>query len=142
MLSAVRLTQTIPALPVRDTKAAAAFYEARLGFDIPFQDEGFAKLQRDDAEVHLWQADDEGWSQRGDLVRTPVSSGAESFIAGTASCRIQVDEVDDLYVEMRTAAVLHYADPGSAQDTDWGTREFAVTDLDGNLVVFFRRNQE
>ncbi|CAN5837421.1 hypothetical protein BH24ACT8_BH24ACT8_19020 [soil metagenome] len=25
-----------------------------------------------------------------------------------------------------------------AQDTDWGTREFAVTDLDNNLLVFFR----
>jgi len=28
---------------------------------------------------------------------------------------------------------------GSPTDTDFGTREFAVTDLDGNLIVFFRR---
>jgi len=33
--------------------------------------------------------------------------GAESFIAGTASCRIAVDHVDELYAEMAAATVLH-----------------------------------
>lgn len=136
----VHLTQTVPALPVRDTTAAAAFYHERLGFTIAHARDGFAKLLRDDAEVHLWQSDDEDWGRRADFVQRPVCSGAESFIAGTASCRIQVDDVDALYEEMQVAGVLHYADPGSAQDTDWGTREFAVTDVDGNLLVFFRRD--
>ena len=134
----VRLTRTVPAMPVQDTEAAAAFYSERLGFVIEHQDHGFAKLRRDDAEIHLWQADHEDWRSRADLAQEPVCTGAESFIAGTASCRIQVDEVDVLYQEMRDAGVLHYADPGSAADTDWGTREFAVTDLDNNLLVFFR----
>ena len=130
----------MPALPVRDTTAAAAFYSDRLGFAVRHQHDGFARLQRDDAEVHLWQADDEDWRSRTDFPREPVSSGAESFIAGTASCRIQVDEIVVLYREMRDAGVLHYTDPGGAQDTAWGTREFAVTDLDNNLLVFFRRD--
>lgn len=90
--------------------------------------------------MHLWQSDQKDWRTRADFMERPVCSGAESFIAGTASCRIQVDEIDALYQEMEGAGVLHYADPGTAQDTDWGTREFAVTDIDNNLLVFFRRD--
>ena len=71
----------------------------------------------------------------------PVRSGAESFIAGTASCRIQVDEVDVLYDELKLAGVLHPVSRGGLQDTDFGTREFATLDLDGNLLTFFRRDQ-
>lgn len=127
-------------MPVRDTAAAAAFYRDRLGFTVAHEHEGFAKLVRDDTELHLWQASDERWRSRSDLAEAPVRSGAESFIAGTASCRIHVDEVDALYGEMRDAGVLHYADHGSAQDTAWGTREFATTDLDNNLLVFYRRD--
>lgn len=127
-------------MPVRDVTASAAFYRERLGFAVRHEQHGFATLQRDDAEVHLWQADHEDWRTRPDFVQNPVFSGAESFIAGTASCRVEVDEVDVLYQQMLTAGVLHYADTGSAQDTDWGTREFAVTDLDNNLLVFFRRD--
>lgn len=140
MLCIMRLSETVPALPVRDTKAAAEFYRDRLGFTIRYQADGFAKLQRDDAELHLWAASDDGWRSRADFVQEPVRSGAESFIAGTASCRIQVDEVDLAYAEMQAAGVLHYADTGSAEGTEWGTREFAVTDLDNNLLVFFRRD--
>jgi hypothetical protein len=45
------------------------------------------------------------------LAQEPVCSGAESFIAGPASCRIAVDDVDGLYVELTAAAVLHPDDP-------------------------------
>lgn len=136
----MRLTQTVPALPVRDTRSAAEFYRVRLGFDVAHQHDGFARLRRDDAEIHLWQADHAAWRTRDDFADNPVCSGAESFLAGTASCRIRVDAVDALYREMAAAGVLHYADTGSAVDTDFGTREFAVTDDDNNLIVFFRRD--
>ena len=132
------LLQAIPAIPVQDAAAAVAFYRDRLGFEVLHHDSGFAVLARDEAVVHLWEAGDESWRER-DSIDKPIRSGAESFIAGTASCRIQVSNVDDLYAEMRSAEVLHYRDPGSPTDTDFGTREFAVTDLDGNLIVFFRR---
>ncbi len=42
-----------------------------------------------------------------------------NLIAGTASCLIEVDYVDELYAEMLAAAVLHPGDLGSAVDTDW-----------------------
>jgi len=136
----MRGIRAIPALPVRDTEAAVAFYRDRLGFTVAYQTAGFARVVRGDAEIHLWQAGDEGWRERDDFPDNPVCSGAESFIAGTASCRIQVDDVDAGYAEMRAAEVLHYADRGSPTDTDFGTREFAVSDLDNNLIVFFRRD--
>ena len=127
-----RLGRTIPALPVSDVMKAVSYYEERFGFEPLHQDSGFAVIERDDARIHLWQADDEGWQKRPDQ---PVRSGAESFLAGTASCRIEVDAVDALFEELRD--VLHPASRAGVKDTDFGTREFATLDLDGNLIEFF-----
>lgn len=135
----MRLMSSIPALPVRGCAAAAEFYRNRLGFDIAVQDQGFAKLTRDDVQIHLWQADDQAWSTRQDFAAAPVCSGAESFLAGTASCRIEVDDIDGLYQQMQESDVLHDADQGSPSETAYGTREFAVTDMDQNLIEFFTR---
>ncbi len=135
--ASVHLGQTIPALPVRDMSAAVACYRDQFGFTVRHQDGGFAVLLRDDAEIHLWQASDVTWEKR-DSIERPIRSGAESFIAGTASCRIQVDQVDRLYEELRGAGVLHPVSIDGVGDTDFGTREFATLDVDGNLISFFR----
>ncbi|PYE11744.1 hypothetical protein DFR67_13222 [Williamsia limnetica] len=51
---------------------------------------------------------------------------------------METDSVDELYREMAAAAVLHPSDAGEGPaDTEWGTREFAVVDLVGNLLTFF-----
>ena len=133
-----RLSQTIPAMPVRDVAVAAGFYRDRLGFAVVHHEGGFAVLQRDAAVVHVWEAGDESWRDRG-LRERPVRSGAESFIAGTASCRIRVDGVDDLYAELAAREVLHAVSRDGVTATDFGTRELATLDLDGNLVTFFER---
>jgi catechol 2,3-dioxygenase-like lactoylglutathione lyase family enzyme len=132
----VTLGQTIPALPVRDAGAAVAFYRDRLGFDVLHHDGGFAVLARGDAVLHLWEASDESW-RGADLGERPVRSGAESFIAGTASCRIVVSNVDELFAELAAQDVLHPVSVGGPDDTDFGSREFATLDLDGNLLTFF-----
>ena len=65
------------------------------------QDEGFAILRRDAAELHLTVLDDESWRTReGDW---PVVTGAESFLPGTGGCRIQLEGVDELHERLRTA---------------------------------------
>ena len=133
-----KLTQTIPALPVRDMVQAVAFYRDRLGFQVLHHEGGFAVLCRDEAVLHLWESSDETWRERADVARRPVSTGAESFIAGTASCRIMTEGIDELYEELRAQDVLHPVSRGGVDDTDFGTREFAALDLDGNLVTFFR----
>ena len=131
------LSQAIPALPVCDAAAAAAFYRDRLGFTVLHHDGGFAVLGRDDAVVHVWEAGDETWRNR-DSIERPVQSGAESFIAGTASCRIRVEGVDELYEELRGNEVLHPVSRDGVDVTDFGTREFSTLDSDGNLVTFFQ----
>jgi catechol 2,3-dioxygenase-like lactoylglutathione lyase family enzyme len=139
----MRLSQTIPALPVASVATAVDFYRDRLGFAAQHQDEGFAVVSRDDAVLHLWEADDESWRQRTGWDR-PIRSGAESFIAGTASCRIQVlggDGIDALFAELQQARVLHAVSEEGAVDTDFGTREFSTLDADGNLLSFFTWRQ-
>lgn len=130
------LKPAIPALPVRDVPVAVAHYRERFGFEALHQDDGFAVLQRDEARIHLWGSSDESWREREDLRERPVRSGAESFLSGTASCRIEVDDVDGLFAELSAAGVLHRSVRG-VMETDFGTREFATADLDNNLLEFF-----
>ena len=134
------LHRTIPALPVRDVPAAVAHYRERFGFDAPHETDDFAVLVRDDAVLHLWGATDDDWRSRADLDRRPICSGAESFLAGTASCRIEVSDVDALFGELQSADVLHDVSRGGVSATDFGTREFATLDRDGNLLTFFHWN--
>ena len=131
------LHRTIPALPVRDMTAAVAYYRDRFGFTVPHESDGFSVVARDDAVLHLWAASDEEWRTRGDVGERPVCSGAESFLSGTASCRIEVDDVDALFAELSEAGVLHYSVRG-VQTTEFGTREFATSDPDNNLIEFFQ----
>ena len=135
------LGRTIPALPVRDVRAAVAHYRERFGFEAPHETDDFAVILRDDAVIHLWGATDVEWRSREDLVSQPVSSGAESFIAGTASCRIEVADVDALFEELAPKGVLHQVSVEGVGATDFGTREFATVDLDDNLVTFFHWEQ-
>jgi catechol 2,3-dioxygenase-like lactoylglutathione lyase family enzyme len=132
------LGRTIPALPVRDVATAVAYYGDQLAFTPLHVEDGFAVVERDGTRIHLWAADDGSWSSREDLRERPVDSGAESFLAGTASCRIEVDDVDGLFAELAGSAVLHPASADGVRDTDFGTREFATLDPDGNLIEFFR----
>ncbi|MGD9570695.1 MAG: bleomycin resistance protein [Thermoleophilia bacterium] len=136
--AAAGLGRTIPALPARDVAASVEHYRDAFGFEVLHHDGGFAVLRRDDAVLHLWQAGDQGWPARADLAARPVRSGAESFLAGTASCRIEVEDVDALFAELSAAGVLHPTSLGGVARTDFGTREFATLDRDGNLLVFHR----
>jgi uncharacterized glyoxalase superfamily protein PhnB len=131
------LGRTIPALPVRDMEAAVTYYRERFGFEAPHVAADFAVLTRDDAVLHLWAARDDAWRVREDLADAPICSGAESFLAGTASCRIEVAEVDALFEELRREGVLHGATTDGVTVTDFGSREFHTVDLDGNLITFF-----
>ena len=136
------LDRTIPALPVRDVPTAVAHYREHFGFDAVHETDDFAVIVRDDAVLHLWGATDEDWRSRDNLTARPISSGAESFLAGTASCRIEVVDVDALFEELEPEGVLHPTVRGGVATTDFGTREFATVDLDGNLLTFLHWQQD
>jgi hypothetical protein len=50
----------------------------------------------------------------------------------------RVVDVDALFEELRSEGVLHPIERDGVGATDFGTREFATVDLDGNLLTFFR----
>lgn len=125
----------VPVLPVRDTQKALQFYAEKLRFREVHCEVGYAIAAKDNIEIHLWAATDERWKERDS--NKPVVSGAETFIAGTASCRVHVDDIDSLYEIYQQAQVIH--PNGNLSDKPYGLREFAVLDMDGNLITFFQR---
>ena len=145
----MELKQAMPALPVQEIAAAVDFYERRLGFMAFHRDAGFARLRRGDVELTLWAANDDRWRRRlraaleapgqvdPDTARMVVS-GAESFLAGTGSCRVEVAGIDDLYAEYRAAGVLHSPDT-VVERRPWGERDFTALDLHRNALTFYER---
>jgi catechol 2,3-dioxygenase-like lactoylglutathione lyase family enzyme len=131
----MRMLQAIPALPVRNIVQSLDFYRDKLGFSIVHQEEGFAVLECNNVQIHLWEASDESWRTR--ITSSPVISGAESFIAGTASCQIGVEGVDELYKLIEPMGILHPR--AKLSDQPWGVRDFGVLDPDNNLITFFER---
>lgn len=139
-MARVTLTTAVPTLPVREVRAAAEFYADRLGLAPAHLEDGFAVLRRDAVELHLWQAGDRSWQALVDFQERPVRSGAESFLAGTGSCRLGTGtpaELEQLYAACRNAGVLHPVSVPGIETTTYGVRQFHVLDLDGNLVTFF-----
>ncbi|HDD7351121.1 TPA: bleomycin binding protein [Staphylococcus aureus] len=131
----MRMLQSISALPVGDIKKSIGFYCDKLGFTLVHHEDGFAVLMCNEVRIHLWEASDEGWRSRSN--DSPVCTGAESFIAGTASCRIEVEGIDELYQHIKPLGILH---PNtSLKDQWWDERDFAVIDPDNNLISFFQQ---
>lgn len=131
----MRMLQAVPALPVQDMPRSVTFYRDTLGWTVVHEETGFAIVQRDDVALHLWAATDETWRTRASA--SPVVSGAESFIAGTASCRVHVEGIDALYRSLDPLGIVH--PNGRLRATPWGTREFGILDPDRNLITFAER---
>ncbi|MDQ6934942.1 MAG: VOC family protein [Actinomycetota bacterium] len=120
-----RFLAAVPALPVSDERRTVAFFETALGFvELRHDGQGLGILRRDAVEVHLWVADG-------------GAPGAESYLAGSASCRIEVAGVDELYRHCQRLGVVH---PNAPLRTQWwGNREFGVLDPDHNLISLYER---
>lgn len=114
----------MPALPVSDERRAVQFFIDVLGFAElrgP-EGEGLGILVRDAVQVHVWGADGS-------------AKGAERHLAGSASCRISVDGVTELYAHCEPLGVVH---PNARlQRKPWGVEEFGVSDPDGNLITLY-----
>ena len=120
-----RFLTAVPALPVSDERRAVAFLHDALGFtEMRHNGAGLGILRRDLVELHVWVADGS-------------APGAERHLAGSASCRIAVTGVDELYRHCQQLGVVHPNAP--LQDRWWGTREFGVLDPDGNLISLYQR---
>ena len=106
----------VPVLPSPDVVRAVEFYRDVLGFTVAaLTDEPYAVLKRDQVTIHLWQCDDP------DL---PTHTG----------CRIVISGIKALYEELRPKGVVHPNAP--LEEQPWGALEFAIGDLDSNLITF------
>lgn len=133
-----RLKNTIPALPVVSIEKAIEFYETKMGFHARHRESSFAILVRDAVEIHLWASCDGSWKFRSILLfLRPIWSGAETFLAGTASCRIEVEGIDELYQEYKSQNILN-GEQAVIELQHWGHRDFPIVDLYGNLITFYQ----
>jgi catechol 2,3-dioxygenase-like lactoylglutathione lyase family enzyme len=109
----------IPTLPCRSVKATVAFYK-RLGFEggpHEFNAE-YAILLRGAVELHFFT--------HKELVPAESSAG----------CYIRVKDVKSVYNAISSSKLPRTGIPrmDALEDKPWGLREFAVVDLDGNLL--------
>lgn len=110
------LQRAVPVLASLHIEKTVEFYQEKMGFDkVWWKDENYAVIGRDKIEIHFWKCNDKIHPEN-------------------TSCYIYVEKVDDLYKEMKKAGVVH--PNGPLKNQPWGTREFAVLDLDGNMIKF------
>lgn len=112
--------KTQPIIGTRDIKRAIEFYTQQLGFELAFGDKteppNYVGFRRDAVELHLqFQLEHE---------------------MSRIRLRFLVDDPDALFNEYRERGV-ESSDSG-IRDTPWGTREFALYDLDRNALTFYR----
>lgn len=109
----------IPTLPSRSIPATVAFYH-RLGFEGGAHEFNgdYAILHRGAVELHFF--------------RHPSIVPAES----SAGCYIRVLDVQSIFQAFSSSGLPRTGIPRMdiLEDKPWGLREFAVVDLDGNLL--------
>jgi catechol 2,3-dioxygenase-like lactoylglutathione lyase family enzyme len=110
--------ETHPILGTRDIQRATGFYTTQLGFRLAFGDKAdppnYVGFRRDAVELHMqFQFEHE---------------------MGTIRLRLLVEDPDALFHEYRQRGVECH----EVRDTPWGTREFALYDLDRNALTFYR----
>lgn len=133
----MELKSSIPAFPVLNIKDAVEFYKVKMAFEEIYSELNFARVKRDKIILDFWKANDKSWKFRSVfLFLKPVRSGAESFITGTHSCKIEVTGIEELFNEVKNKNILHKKHKDLIT-TNWNTKEFHILDLYGNLITFF-----
>lgn len=111
---AQRFHTVAPVLPVRDIDRAIQHY-TQLGFDVSeYEGGGYAFAKRDEVWLHLESAPD------------------LALDADGATCFLYVANADALHAEWRDCGALGVLMP--PHDAEYGLREFAHFDPDGNLI--------
>ena len=109
----------IPTLPSRSVRETLVFY-GRLGFEGKLCGAGdsYAILTRGSVEIHFFT--------------DPDLRPAES----SAGCYLRVSDVERVYGALAAADLPRRGIPrmDPLEDKPWGMREFAIVDLDGNLL--------
>ena len=113
----------VPEIPVRSIAAAAAYYQASLGFTLDWGDEelGLAGISRGNCRMFL--ANQQYRKQYGNVGPTLTWLNLDSK-----------EEVDELYRAWSSSNAKVISAPESKP---WGLHEFTAADPDGNLFRVF-----
>jgi len=117
MSDETQFIRSVPVLAALNIAQSVAFYE-KLGFTTRFQQEDYAIILIGAIEIHLWQCDDK-------------------YIADNTGCRVEVKHIEPLHQKYQQANVVH--PNGPLREQPWGTREFTLLDIAGNIITFFER---
>lgn len=110
------LLKGIPVLASLNIKKTVEFYKTKLGFNkVGYLDDNYAVIARDNFVVHFWKCNDKIHPEN-------------------TSCYVDVEDIDTLYEELKTFDVIQ--PNGTIKNHPYGMREFAIIDLDGNLIKF------
>lgn len=122
------MTRAIPVLPSRDILESLAFYQDHLGFGESFvhgEPVNYGRLSKDGVELHFF------YSENPD-------------VPAWTSFRLGVRDIEELYELCRQRGIVHPNAPlethfrgDSRVEKPWGSREFAVVDSSGVLVVIW-----
>lgn len=116
----MKLVSAVPVVPSQDIAATTTWYRDTLGFAV-FHIEGeYGIVGRDDVYIHFW----------GPSGIKPMES--------TTSIRLGVADIEEWHAHCIALDIVHTNAPLQAQP--WGATEFGITDIDGNLVMFFEFN--
>ena len=117
----VMVSAIIPVVPSRDVEESLRFYQAYLGFEDPFtwgeNPVEYGGLSRDGLRLHFYYE--------------PNPQIAQNY-----AFRLEVDEVDLLYVSCQAAGIVH--PNGGLEDKPWATREFTLLDPSGVAVRIYQ----
>ncbi len=111
----------VPVLQSLNINDTVDFYQTKLGFSKLHQEDGFAIMYRDNVYINF-------------------TGTTDKYLPDNTACRINVTDVESLYRELEPHGIIHPNAP--LETTEWGTKEFAVVDVSGNLITFSERLSE
>ena len=119
MSTKLQIIGTRYVLAVKDLVQSAEYYKSQLGFTSLWTDGDWHFLSRDKFIVMLGECADD---------RSAFETLNHSYFA-----YIDVENIDDLYLEYRTKAVDVLSE---IENKPWGQREFSVRTIDGHRIMF------
>lgn len=102
----------IPTFVVQNIHKSAEFYSQKLGFSVVLQSGNYIAIGRDYVQIGLVPGDKQ---------------------AKRNSCYIKMSRIDDFYAQLKSVGVKLTTELKTQPSK---MREFSVTDLDGNTLVF------
>jgi catechol 2,3-dioxygenase-like lactoylglutathione lyase family enzyme len=106
----------VPVLASLDIQRSVDFFASKLGFTIVYASQGeYGIVARGDVSIHFWACNDPA-------------------VPSVTGCRVSVRKIESLYAHCTREEIVH---PNAHLKTTPWNREFAILDVDKNLVTFF-----